>query len=41
VAYPAGYDRPWAKALEAKGTASASQTAQDAIPNAEDLRPED
>jgi competence protein ComEC len=41
VAYPAGYDRPWAKALDQQGAASTAQAAQDAIPNAEDLRPED
>jgi len=46
VQYPPGYDRPWAKALEIKGAASASPAAPstgapDAIPNADDLRPED
>lgn len=41
VQYPAGYDRPWAKAIEVKGAASASQATQDVTPNAEDLRPDE
>jgi len=46
VAYPAGYDRPWARAKPTADAApsvpaTARATARDATPRAEDLAPED
>ena len=46
VAYPAGYDRPWARAKPIAGVASsvpatAQSTARDATPRTEDLALED
>ena len=43
VAHPAGYDRPWARAVPAVETpATASRPApRDATPRAEDLAPDD
>ncbi len=45
VAYPPGYDRPWARALPARGEGEAQPLARpaprDATPRAEDLAPDD
>jgi competence protein ComEC len=43
VAYPPGYDRPWAKALDGQGvkTPTTSAAPANAVPNTEDLGPED
>jgi len=45
VAYPAGYDRPWARAVPTRASEAPSSTAipapRDATPRAEDLAPED
>jgi competence protein ComEC len=45
VAYPAGYDRPWARAVPARESETPSSTAipapRDATPRVEDLAPED
>jgi competence protein ComEC len=46
VAYPAGYDRPWAKAAPRTDSETPASTARpaaprDATPRAEDLAPED
>jgi competence protein ComEC len=45
VAYPAGYDRPWARALPARGEsetpASPRSAPRDATPRAQDLAPDD